>query len=129
MFNACVKSALTLVDDMLTSCFSKETLGGFNRYFASVSKICNVWREKAKEMCDSWEQLHEESTSLEEQKLGRRYPLAVIAGRWGSIEAAEDYLLLRGRTAVTRAMLSVLSRHMKSDRGSPISTTGENVYS
>ena len=76
-------------------------------------------------MCDSWEQLHEESTSLEEQKLGRRYPLAVIAGRWGSIEAAEDYLLLRGRTAVTRAMLSVLSRHMKSDRGSPIITTGE----
>ena len=32
MFNACVKSALTLVDDMLASCFSKETLGGFNRY-------------------------------------------------------------------------------------------------
>ena len=119
MFNACVKSSLELVDEMLGAFFASDVLKGFTKYFASVSKVCNVWREKAKEMCDTWENLHEDCADLEVCKLGRRYPLAVISGRWGSIEAAEDFLLLRGRHAVSESMLRVLARHMKADKGLP----------
>ena len=113
MFNACVKDGLGLVDELLRSLFSKETLCGFSKYFASIGKVVNVWREKASEVMAAWDRLHEDCDA-DTQKLGRRYPLAIVGGRWGSVEAAEDFLLLRGRSSVVSVLLEVLSKHMKS---------------
>ena len=52
-------------------------------------------------------------------KLGRRYPLSVVSGRWGSVESAEDYLLLRTRERVVPTVLRVLSKHMKAQSAQP----------
>ena len=43
----------------------------------------------------------------------RRCPLQVISGRWGSIESAEQYFLLRSRQLLVPVYLSVLSKYMK----------------
>ena len=114
MFNACVKDGLYLVDSLITTLFSKETLRGFTKYFANIGKVVNTWREKASEVMEVWDRVHADQDE-ETQRLGRRYPLSVIGGRWGSVEAAEDYLLMRGRKAVVAVILEVLSRHMKAD--------------
>ena len=55
--------------------------------------------------------------------LGRRYPLAVVGGRQGSIEAAEEFLLLRGKDKVVPVLLEVLSKHMRADK--PLSDAAE----
>ena len=115
MFNASVKAGLSLADTLLKSLFSSDTLKGFTKYFGSVAKLVNVWREKAADVMEVWDRLHE-SSDLDTKKLGHRYPLAVIGGRWGSIEAAEEYLLLRGRSPVVAVILEVLSKHMKADK-------------
>ena len=112
MFNACVKDGLCLVDDLLNTLFSKELLSGFTKYFDSIGKVVNTWREKASEVMEVWDRIHHDADK-DTQRLGRRYPLAVIGGRWGSVEAAEDYLLMRGKSAVVAVILEVLSGHMK----------------
>ena len=117
MFHACVKNGLSLVDELVPSLFNKNILGGFSRYFGSLSKIVNVWRERAADVMSAWDAAFG-SGDLEVAKLGRRYPLAVVSGRWGSVESAEDFLLLRGRTNVTQVILAVLSKNMRADKTS-----------
>ncbi|CAE7248261.1 unnamed protein product [Symbiodinium sp. CCMP2456] len=56
--------------------------------------------------------------------MGRRYPLSVSSGRWGSVETAEEFFLERGRSLVEPCMLQVLSRSMKADRES-VPATGD----
>ena len=115
MFNASVKNGLELVDEMLNALFSKDVLAGFTKYFGSVSKVVvNCWREKAAEIMLSWDQVFKDS-DLDTLKLGRRYPLSVVSGRWGSIESAEDFLLLRGKDRVVPVLLAALSKHMRAD--------------
>ena len=114
MFNACVKDGLCLVDDLLNTLFSKESLSGFTKYFGSIGKVVNTWREKASEVMEVWDRVHQDADK-DTQRLGRRYPLAVIGGTWGSVEAAEDYLLMRGKSAVVAVILEVLSGHMKAN--------------
>ncbi|CAE7751157.1 unnamed protein product [Symbiodinium sp. CCMP2592] len=118
MFNASVKNGLELFDEMLNALFSKQVLAGFTKYFGSVSKVVNCWREKAAEIMMSWDQAFNDS-DLDTLKLGRRYPLSVVSGRWGSIESAEDFLLLRGKDRVVPVLLAALSKHMRADTAAP----------
>ena len=46
----------------------------------------------------------------------RRYPLAFISNRWGSIEATELFFLERGREILQAVFLAVLSRFMKASK-------------
>ena len=118
MYNAAVKQGLELVDTLLNALFSKETLAGFTKYFASISKVVNCWREQAADIMAAWDEDYK-NEDIEVLKLGRRYPLSVVSGRWGSIETAEDYLLLRTRARVVPTMLRVLSKHMKAQSEQP----------
>ena len=112
MFHACVKDGLALLDQQINSLFDKSTLKGFTKYYGSLSKVVNTWRERASDVMQAWD-IAFGNEELEIAKLGRRYPLAVVSGRWGSVEAAEDFLLLRGRDRVVPTLLSVLSKHMR----------------
>ena len=47
VFHSAVRSGLVLTDSLIGECFSKEVLGGFDKYYASLAKLVNVWREKA----------------------------------------------------------------------------------
>ena len=47
MFHALVKHGLTLANKLVSTLFSNDTLKGFSEYFASLSKVVNVWRERA----------------------------------------------------------------------------------
>ena len=114
MFHACVKDGLVLADELLNSLFGPEILKNFRKYFGNLSKVVNTWRERASEIMSVWER-HFADSDIDVQKMGRRYPLSVVAGRWGSVEGAEDYLLLRGRERVVPVLLEVLSKHMKAD--------------
>ena len=82
--------------------------------FASVSKLVHVWREKAADIMAAWDANFKDA-DVEVQKLGRRYPLRVMGSRWGSIESAEDFLLVREKERVVPTLLEVLSKHMKGD--------------
>ena len=112
MFHAAVKNGLTLVDELVPSLFDKTLLKGFSKYFGSLSKVVNVWRERAADIMAAWDAACGDD-DVETAKLGKRDPRSVGAGRWGSIESAEDFLLLRGRQRVVQVLMSVLSKHMR----------------
>ena len=52
MYHACVKDGLHLADELLNQCFSSNVLKNFRKYFASVSKLVHVWRERQQK---SWQ--------------------------------------------------------------------------
>ena len=108
MFHACVKDGLALLDEQITSLFDKSVLQGFSKYYGSL----NTWRERAADVTHAWDVAFG-NEDLEIAKLGRRYPVAVVSGRWGSVEAAEEFMLLRGRERVVPTLLAVLSKHMR----------------
>ena len=111
-YHHAVRGGLELIDDMLGSFFSKSTLDGFERYFSCLSSVCSTWRLLAEEMMSNWDKLNQHD-SLDILRQGRRYPYAVITGRWGCVEQAEIFLLERGRLRVSKTMLATLSKHMR----------------
>ena len=116
VFHAAVRGGLELVDQLIGETFSADTLKGFTGYYASLAKLVNLWREKAADMMKAWDDQRGESADPEIQEMGKRYPLSVSSGRWGSVETAEEFFLQRGRSLVEPCMLQVLSRSMKADR-------------
>ena len=115
-FHSAVKDSLALTDRILAEWFDPSILDHFRKYFTSVGSVCSAWRLLAKDVMQVWEQIHlEEGADFDVQRLCHRYPLAVVAGRWGSIEKAEEYLLQRGKRGVVKTMMQVLSSHMKAD--------------
>ena len=129
VFHAAVRSGLALVDQLLQECFSQHTLASFGKYYGSLGKVVNLWREKAAEIMRQWSTHHsaesefsmpaQQASGLSQQEindLGKRYPLSVSSGRWGSIEAAEEFLIQRGRALTEPVLLQVLSRSMKADK-------------
>ena len=111
-YHRAVSDALTLTDSMITSFFDPEMLDGFKSYFGSLASVCSTWRLLARDMMSVWDKQHVGS-DIETQRLGRRYPLQCLQGRWGSIEAAERFLTQRLKKDVSEAMLAVLSKHMR----------------
>ena len=105
------------MDELIAEAFSSETLRGFDRYYSSIAKLTNLWREKASAMMTAWQDVHDGQGEASEDTrlLGQRYPLSVSSGRWGSVEGAEEFLLERGRPLVEPVMLRVLSKFMKAD--------------
>ena len=118
VFHAAVRSGLQLVDELIASCFSKDNLRGFDKYYSSLAKMMNLWREKAADMMRAWDDQHGDAASKEIRDLGQRYPYSVSSGRWGSVESAEEFLLERGRALTEPCMLQVLSRSMKAAEAS-----------
>ena len=128
IFHAAVRSGLQLLDDLLSECFGQHTMAKFGKYFGSLAKLVNIWRERAADIMRAWSDQHETEeasksgprsksnmTNAEIHELGRRYPLSVSSGRWGSVESAEEFLLERGRALTEPVILQVLSKQMKAD--------------
>ncbi|CAE7270658.1 unnamed protein product [Symbiodinium sp. CCMP2592] len=116
VFHSAVRSGLVLTDSLISECFSKEVLGGFDKYYASLAKLVNVWREKASQVMKAWDD-HHGSKDADTRALGSRYPLSVSSGRWGSVENAEEFLIERGRPLLEPCILQALSSAMKADVG------------
>ena len=116
VFHSAVRSGLVLTDSLIGECFSEEVLGGFDKYYASLAKLVNVWREKASHVMKAWDD-HHGSKDAETRALGSRYPLSVSSGRWGSVENAEEFLIERGRPLLEPCILQALSSSMKADVG------------
>ena len=128
IFHSAVRSGLELVDDLLAECFSHHTLATFGKYYNSLAKVVNWWRERAAEIMRAWSDQHESDTSTtasartdlsptDIRELGKRYPLGVSSGRWGSVESAEEFMVERGRALVEPVLLQVLSRQIKAAAG------------
>ena len=126
-FHSAVKDGLVLVDTLINTVFSESTPKGFRKYYASLAKLCNVWREKAKDVMDAWDKHHSERDDLtpdeleELLQLGRRYPWSIVSGRWGSVEAGEDFLLERRPDNVVPVLVRVLASSMKANASGSLS--------
>ena len=110
-YHLIVKDQLQTVDAFLNALnpVFKDHPG---KYFASVAKIANYWRERVGSFIDTWEAMHGVSTDVNY----RRYPLQVVAGRWGSIDAAEEFYLARGKMRLKPVLLAMLSSAMKATK-------------
>lgn len=121
-FHNAIKDGLVLIDNMIPAVFNESTLKGFRKYYASLAKLCNVWREKAKDIMYYWDLYHSNRDDLSPKELeemlalGRRYPWSIVSGRWGSVEAGEDFMLERKPENVIPVLLRALSSSMKAKR-------------
>ena len=79
-----VKVGLLLIDSVL----AEE--GQDWRYFASVAKCVNVWRDSAKPLYKSWEAKFGRTQAFTN---GRKLPPRCLAGRWMSVSNAEERLI------------------------------------
>ena len=83
-----VKEQLEMVDAVLSQAqkaFPRRALGGFTKYFASLGKAINYWRENLGDFVDLWEKFHR--TKAPEGVNYRPCPLRLVSGRWGSVHA------------------------------------------
>ncbi len=112
-----IKDGLETVDKYLhqLSQLHPEVTNGFTRYFSNVGKLSNFWRERVAEFIVLFEKIHGDCGHGVNY---RQYPLAVIAGRWGSIHSAEDFLLTRGRAFLEPVLMALLSKYMKAAKQS-----------
>ena len=116
-FHLIVKDGLEMIDAFLaelsSTCKHPCLSAGFAKYFASIAKITHYWRENASRFVDLWEATHGVHCGGIKYTL---YPLKVVAGRWGSVDAAESFLLARGCKLLRPVLLKLLSKTMKVDK-------------
>ena len=112
-----VKDNLELLDEFLRS-LPQEFTRGFQAYTSNLAKCANFWRSHVSDFVDAWEAQHGFGKASERTKpkpvAYRRFPLAVISGRWGSVECCEQFFIERSRSLLEPVFLSVLSKYMKS---------------
>jgi hypothetical protein len=106
-FHIKTKEGLDDIDATLASINESHpaVLCGFTKYFSSLGRISNTWRDKASAIGDSWD------AHFGASKDGRRYPLQVVPGRWGSTDGAEGFHLHpnRGQHKIKTVLQDVLS--------------------
>ena len=78
-----VKTGLLLIDSIL----QEENQDW--RYFGSVAKCINVWRDSARPVYQAWEAIFGCTQAFTN---GRKLPPRCLAGRWMSMSAAEERL-------------------------------------
>jgi hypothetical protein len=57
------------------------------RYFASVAKVCHVWRGEGRYIFKSWLQLHGAASAI---KYAKQLPPKPISGRWFTVSRCEQ---------------------------------------
>ena len=115
-YHLIIKDNLQILDDFLKSLPPEESQG-FQAYAANLAKCTNFWRSHVSSFIDAWEAVHgfgRVSARTKPKPVAyRRFPLAVISGRWGSVESCESFFIERSRTLLEPVFLSVLSQYMK----------------
>lgn len=78
-----VRSGLTICDRIMKNSGSKF------KYFGSLAKLVNTWRESHKAIFSQWGKNWGDESSLE---FAWRLPPRCLAGRWGSVVVAEEFI-------------------------------------
>ena len=114
-YHLIVRESLVETDAFLAAVKEKfeKVSNGYQGYCSSLCKCVYFWRSNVSEFIDKFESIH--GIAKETEHL-RRYPLAFISNRWGSIETTELFFLERGRAVLEPVFLAVLSRFMKADK-------------
>ena len=125
-FHIAVREQLQMADDFLSEAQRAypSTMGSFSKYFASLGKCVNFWREHVSEFIDIYERTH--GTTSPPGVNYRQYPMRVLSGRWGCVHAAELFFLERKREFLAPVWLALLSSTMKADKnetGTPAAKT------
>ena len=108
-YHLAVQDGLKFVNACTQGWFPEMVDSKFRHYVGSLAAISNSWRDQASKVMLEWQR------SFGHESLGRQYPSQVIAGRWGSVDAAEMFLLARGQEKVQTVLLRVLSKFIKAD--------------
>ena len=87
-----VKSQLTHCDHLCHT-----VLGADYNFYASLSKLMIVWREKARSIHDRWSVLFPQTAHF-----ARRVPPKCIRGRWGAVSNCEKFAMSPPRDAVSQ---------------------------
>ena len=104
-----VRSGLALVDSWAKSHYEHGKL----KYFATLSKICQIWRENAVEIYRLFE---EAFGSVVAVKYGSKIPARCIAGRWQSSHATEMRLYEVGAKRLSTVFNMLFERKNKQIR-------------
>lgn len=110
-----VKAGLILTDAFLKS-WNEEDAAAMgdapgpkatvvNKYYSALAKICNVWRDAAKDIFAAWKSLH---GSVDAMARGRRLLPKCDAGRWGCVHDVEERLLHAGPEKIGQCFAKVL---------------------
>ena len=122
-YHLMVRDGLQLIDEFLRGL--REThphvTAGFEAYTSNLAKCSNFWRTHVAQFIQSWENIHgfgkASCRTAPEPVRYRQYPLAVISGRWGSVESCECFFIQRSRQLMEPVYMAVLSSYVKSKKG------------
>ena len=108
-----VKSGLRLTDAFL------ESRGKPYRFYGTVAKATTLWRDNVRAM---YTFIANNASASDAERLAGSLPSKCIAGRWGSVQNAEQRLLAFGRDLLHAAFMSLRTRreeHKRRDNGRP----------
>ena len=94
------KKAMVLTDLFLKHVFEKNF-----KYFASITKIIQVWRESFKKILAAWERRWGSTSAATH---ARSQPARCCGGRWGSTSNSESRIAAPGRRLLTPVFEDVL---------------------
>ena len=81
------------------------------QYFSSLATVCNTLRDLAKQVFDSWCEIHGDRSGV---KLVKRLWPKLIGGRWNSCHEVEERMcLVGGRAMAEPVIMDVLTKKKK----------------
>lgn len=105
------KSGLKVLDE----CLRASPVGlGFVGYYATLCKVVHLWRDSADKVFRAATELHGARWALEH---ARTPPCKPIAGRWLSVDAAEEKCHRAGTVALTAVLLPTFLKKRGTVRG------------
>jgi hypothetical protein len=96
-----IKDGLVLIDRHLDRAACEF------KYFSSIAKIINCWRESARSVFVQWINAHGNVSAL---ACARKVPPRAVSGRWGSMSSAESFLLAAGGDLIVPVLTAVLTK-------------------
>ena len=101
----CVLGSLKLVDQMM-HVLPQDRRRSW-KYYSSIATVCNVCRDVARDLFDTWKQFHGcESATQQVRKLFPR----CCAGRWLSISTAEERIIKSTEHMLKGVLTAVLKK-------------------
>ena len=97
-----------------------EDLGADYRFYASLSKLMIVWRDKARDIHDCWHKLY----PSEAARMAGKVPPKCIRGRWGAVSNCEAFILERPREHLVNVLDKVFGNGANQTAGHCGSTVG-----
>ena len=111
-FHLCVRYGLATVDNglrVLHKRFPNQNPPCVKSYFGSLAKTTNTWRANAVAMAAEWSRQQKDSFDVAK---GRKLPQHCLVGRFGSIDANEDFYLGLGQAKVIKVLNATLQHRL-----------------